>query len=115
MPIAFYIAARAQGPLAVACVWLIAQPILTSIPLLYVRRAVGLPLRAYVYNLRAPVVSSAVMIAAVVGAGQVVASQPALVRLLVLIATGAVVYPAVFMALFRDRVSDILALWRSRR
>jgi len=114
LPIAFYLAARFSGTLAVAGVWLIAQPVLTFVSLTNVRRAVGLPLRRYFASLRAPAVSSAVMAVVVFATELMLPSSLPIVRLIAMCFAGIVAYTATFVLLYRDRVSAFAAVWRSR-
>ena len=114
MPPAFYFAARGAGPIAVACVWFIAQPLLTGIPLLRMDSTIGLSAKAFVQQLRAPLVSAFVMCVGVYGVARLTSGLVPIVRLLVLILVGAVIYPTVFLVLFRSRVDAMKSLWRAR-
>jgi teichuronic acid exporter len=115
MPIAFYLAARLSGPMAVASVWLIAQPILMAVPLLKVRQAISLPVRTYLTSLRAPIVSSLGMVLAVLGADKLLYDAGAVTKLAVMCFGGAIIYVAIIWFGFRLRVEAMLAVWRSRR
>ncbi len=114
MPVAFYIAARFSGSFAVACVWLVAQPILMTLPLLHVRKAIGLPVRTYFGSLRAPACSVAVMAASVLITQKLMSSQTGLTRFAAMSVVGAVVYVTTFRMLFPDRVRAIVSVWKSR-
>lgn len=114
LPVAFYIAARLSGPLAVACVWLVAQPLLIAVPLLRVRRAVGLSVRAYAINLRAPVLSSIAMTLVVLSVELMLREVGSLMRLVAMSIAGVVTYSAVYTAFFRSRIHAIVAVWRGR-
>lgn len=114
MPVAFLIAARQSGSLAVAAVWLIAQPVLIGLPLFRMKRAIDLTLPAYFRSLKAPLVSALLMSACVGLLGSVVTPLVPILRLLVLCTVGAVVYVATFFVLFRDRVKAMTALWKAR-
>lgn len=114
LPIAFFLAARFSGTLAVAAVWLVAQPVLMGIPLLYVRAAIGLSLREYLYRLRAPAVSAVAMTVAVLSVERAAASLPLIARLALMCAAGAAAYPLCYTQLFRPRVDALVALLKSR-
>ena len=114
MPIAFYLAARFSGILAVAGVWLIAQPVLTFVALTNVRRAVQLPIRTYLVNLRAPAVSSVLMAGVVVSVGSMLTSAPPIAKLILMCAAGALAYMAAFLLLYRNRLTAFVTVWRSR-
>jgi len=114
MPIAFYLAARFSGILAVAGVWLFAQPVLTFIALTNVRRAVQLPIRTYLVNLRAPAVSSLLMAGVVSSVGSMLTTAPPIARLILMCAAGALAYTAAFLLLYRDRLTAFVNVWRSR-
>ena len=114
LPIAFYLAARFSGTLAVAGVWLIAQPVLTFVSLTNVRRAVGLPIRRYFASLRAPAVSSAIMAVVVFATDSMLSSSLPIVRLIVMCFAGILAYTATFVLLYRDRLSAFAVVWRSR-
>lgn len=114
LPVLFYVAARLSGSLAVAIVWIVAQPVLVGVPLLRMRETVGLSLREYLRCLRAPVYSSALMAAMVLALQEVLGGAPPLARLALLVAAGTVTYIGAFRLLFRDRVQSILSLWKNR-
>ena len=114
MPVAFYIAARLSGPLAVACVWLVAQPVLMGIPLVRVKQTIGLSISAYFRSLRAPLVCSMLMTVVVLGVQQFTGGLAPVVQLLAASLVGALVYAAAFRFLFRDRVVAIRSLWKTR-
>lgn len=114
MPVAFYLAARLSGPLAVAGVWLIAQPVLIAVPLIRVRRAVGISLGAYAANLRAPFISSLVMTLMVLGIDLTLRDRGSVVRLVAMVISGAITYVGVYTTFFRPRIDAIVAVWRSR-
>lgn len=115
LPIAFYVAARYSGVLAVASVWLVAQPFLVAYPLSRVKRTIQLSALEYIGRLRAPIVCTALMAGAVTMARPVAAEKlPPLLQLGALIGIGAVVYGASYWALFRQRVADIAAVWQVR-
>jgi len=115
LPIGFYVAARTSGPFAVACVWLLAQPLLVGYPLLKLRAAVGLSVREYLRNLLGPVVCTGIMIAVVLLLQRSIAnSVTPILQLVLLSMTGAVVYLLAFLLLFRPRIDAILSVWRDR-
>jgi teichuronic acid exporter len=114
LPICFFIAARYAGPKAVAAVWLLAQPVLMGVPLLRMEKTIGLSIPQYLASLRAPVLCSVVMAVVVWGLRVATVDVQPLVRLLLLSLSGAVVYMAAFLLLFRDRVDAIVSLWRDR-
>lgn len=114
MPIGFYCAARFSGTLAVAFVWLVAQPILMAVPLLSMRHTIQLSVRQYLMSLRAPLVCSALMAGVVIGVHAAVESMVPIVQVVVLSLTGAVTYVAAFALLFPGRIAAIRSLWRDR-
>jgi O-antigen/teichoic acid export membrane protein len=114
LPVVFYLAARFSGTLAVAGVWLLTQPVLTLVSLSNVRRAVQLPIRSYLMNLRAPVVCSALMAGVVVAAGRMFPSMPPIAKLSALCAAGAIAYMLAYLLLYRDRLSAYVLVWKAR-
>ncbi len=114
MPVAFYFAARYLGPLAVATVWLVAQPVLIGLPLLRMKQVIDLPLSTFVRRLKAPLVSAAVMSSFVFGATDLVTRLVPILQVVLLCSLGAVVYSAVYFGFFRERVHAIVALWKHR-
>ncbi len=114
LPICFVVAAKLSGPFAVACVWLVAQPILGGIPLLKLRSAIGLSVREYLRNLIAPLVCSLLMTGGVLALRPLIQNMAPIVQLLLLSVTGAVIYVAGFALLFRHRIDAILSVWRDR-
>ncbi len=114
LPTGFFIAARQSGPLAVACVWLLAQPMLVGVPLLKLRSSIDLSVRQYLRNLRAPFFCSLGMAAAVLGVRTRLHGVAPIVQLFVLCTLGAVVYLASFFLIFRARVNAIVSVWRDR-
>jgi O-antigen/teichoic acid export membrane protein len=114
LPLAFYGAARYSGILAVACVWLVAQPTLTGIPLLRMRPAIDLTIREFLFAMRAPIVSALLMTSVLLALRPFIAGLVPIVQLLLLCALGALVYVTAFLLLFGERVSAIRELWRDR-
>lgn len=114
MPIAFVFAARTYGALAVATVWLLAQPALIGLPLLRMKQAIGLTLPTYLRSLKAPLVSALVMSICVALLDQVTSSLVPILQLGILSGVGAAVYAAVFLGFFGARVRAIVALWKGR-
>jgi teichuronic acid exporter len=114
MPIAFFLAARYISPLAVAGVWLIAQPVLIGLPLLRMKQAIDLPVSTYIRRLKAPLVSAAVMSICVTVAADLVSSMVPILQVVMLCALGAIVYGFVYVVFYRDRVHAIVALWKHR-
>ena len=114
LPVTFYLAARFSVTLAVAGVWLIAQPVLTLVSLSNVRRAVQLPIRSYLVNLRAPVVCSALMAGVVIAVDSMLPSIPPIAKLIVLCAAGATAYMLIYLLLYRDRLTTFVTVWKSR-
>ncbi len=114
LPVAFIIAAKLAGPIAVACVWLVAQPVLVGVPVFKLRAAIGLSLREYLRNLMAPIVCVMLMSAAVLLLCSLLLELAPIVQVLLLSVTGAVVYVAAFALLFRPRIDQILSVWRDR-
>ncbi len=114
LPLGFIVAAKLSGPLAVACVWLIAQPLLVGVPLVALKQTIGLSIREYFSNLRGPFISSLLMTAAVLAVRVLMHDVAPIVQLLVLSCTGAAVYIASFFLLFRSRIDAIVSVWRDR-
>lgn len=114
LPVLFYIAARLAGPLAVAFVWLAAQPVLVTVPLLRLRSTIDLSLAQYLTELRAPAICTVLMAASVLVATPLLTSVAPIVQLTGLILLGAVVYVASMLLLFRQHVDAIAAVWRNR-
>ena len=114
LPVCFFIAARLSGPLAVAGVWLAAQPFLVGVPLLKLRASIGLSVREYLGNLRAPFLCSLAMAAAVLSARTQLTNVAPIVQLGLLSGLGAVVYVTGFILIFRNRVDAIVSVWRDR-
>ena len=114
LPPAFFFAAREAGPIAVACVWLIAQPILTGVPLLRMQDTIGLSVREFIANLRAPLIAALVMSLGVFVVGRVASGLVPIVQLLLLSLTGVLIYLTIFLVFFRRRVDAMMSLWRAR-
>lgn len=114
MPPAFYIAAREAGPIAVAGVWLLAQPVLTAVPLLRLQDTIGLSVKDFMLNLRAPLIASLLMSAVVFLTSRLTHDLVPIVRLLALSSIGAMIYLGTFFIFFRPRVEAMLSLWRAR-
>jgi O-antigen/teichoic acid export membrane protein len=114
MPLGFYVAAKFYGPLAVAAVWLLAQPVLMGVPLLRMRQTIDLPVSSYLRSLRAPIVCSFLMAGVVLVLAQVIRGVAPIVQLLALSATGAAIYVVSFRLLFRARINAIVSLWKDR-
>lgn len=114
LPVSFWLAARSHGAIGAALVWLVAQPFLVGYPLLRLRRAIDLSLREYARNLVAPVTATAIMLAAVFLLRAPVQTLQPTLQLVVLSLTGAAVYTASYLLLFRSRADAILSVWRNR-
>ncbi len=114
LPICFYAAARLSGTMAVACVWLFAQPVLMGVPLLRLKSTIDLSVGEYLRSLRAPVISALIMAAVVWGVRSFVADLTPFLQLLLLCCVGAVVYGTTFFVCFRARIDAIVSLWRDR-
>ena len=114
MPPAFYFAAREAGPIAVAAIWLLAQPVLTGVPLLRMQDTIGLSVKEFILNLRAPLIASLVMSAIVFLTERLTHNLVPIVQLLVLSLTGAMIYLGTFFVFFRGRVDAMMSLWRAR-
>ena len=114
LPLSFYLAARLSGPLAVAFVWLAAQPVLITIPLFRLRQTIDLSVFQYFRELRAPAACTALMAISVFIARGLLLSLAPIVQLLALILIGASVYIASMLLLFRGHVDAIAAIWRNR-
>jgi len=106
MPLALVAGAYLQGMAGVAAAWLVLAP-LTIFPLIIILlRAIHLPYRDYFAALIPSFVASAAMCVAVLAIRQwlLPAMWPAKILLAVQVATGGVVYGAVLMGFFRERV-----------
>lgn len=114
LPLGFFAAAKLSGPLAVAWVWLIAQPLLVGVPLVALKRSIGLSIRDYFGNLRGPLICSLLMTAAVLALRIVIHEVAPIVQLIVLSGAGALVYVASFVLFFRSRIDAIVSVWRDR-
>ena len=114
MPPAFYFAAREAGPIAVAAIWLLAQPVLTGVPLLRMQDTIGLSVKEFILNLRAPLIASLVMSVIVFLTERLTHNLVPIVQLLVLSLTGAIIYLGTFFIFFRRRVDAMMSLWRAR-
>lgn len=114
LPTLFFFAAKLSGPLAVAFVWLAAQPMLVAVPLLHLRTTIDLTLSEYLSNLRAPAVCTALMVASVLSVRSVTAAWSPVQQLSAFIAIGGIVYVGAVLLLFRSRVDAIASVWRNR-
>ncbi len=106
MPVAFAVGGRWQGTVGVAAAWVILSP-LTIIPLVIVLlRCIELPYLEYVGALTPALAGSIAMCAAVFGLGYRVqmAHWSAGTALTALVLAGALVYSAVVLGFFRERV-----------
>jgi teichuronic acid exporter len=114
LPASFYLAAKLFGPLAVACVWLGAQPVLIGFPLMRMKQTIDLSLMRYLRSLKAPVLSALLMCIAVMLMQGLVKGMVPILQLIALCAVGAVVYAVTYVTFFHDRVRAIRALWQDR-
>jgi teichuronic acid exporter len=114
LPILFYIAAKTVGPVAVAFVWLIAQPVLIGVPLMRLREVISLSLGEYLRNLKAPVVSALLMSGAVWLTRDLTTAVAPILQLCLAVSVGIVVYASAYLLIFRDRVRAIVSLWHDR-
>jgi PST family polysaccharide transporter len=104
MVTSFVIASR-WGPGAVAAAWLVMAPVTFVPPAVLLLRAIRLPFREYANVLAPSLVGSAVMVAAVLAvAGYLPQHAPAALRLAVQVAAGSVVYGAILLVFYRQRV-----------
>jgi len=114
LPVSFYFAARAGGPLAVAGVWLLVQPVMVVVLLSQMQTTIRLSILQYVKELRAPIVSSAAMTVAVLLTKNVVSGFTPLSQLMAMILTGVVVYPIAYRVGYANRARAIVLAWKSR-
>jgi O-antigen/teichoic acid export membrane protein len=114
LPPCFFVGATLNGPLGVATVWLIFQPLLVGYPLLRLKEVIDLTVGQYLTNLVAPAVSVLVMVVAVLLAQRMTAGVAPVPQMALLGVLGAIVYCAMYLGLFRPRVERILAVWRNR-
>jgi Polysaccharide biosynthesis C-terminal domain len=106
MPVAFFLAARWNGPSGVAAAWLTLSP-LTIVPLLIiVLRSIKLSFREYALALLPSVAGSTFMCIAVYAAAHWLSSMswPMAVRLAIQVSAGGAVYAGVILCFFRGRV-----------
>ena len=115
LPLAFFIAAKIWGPFAVACVWLIAQPVLVGVILSRVRDTLDLPVRRYLLQIRAPFVCSALMVGALALVRPFTSHLPPVLQLATLSLIGATLYITAFRTLYGERVTAIVAVLRRRK
>ena len=114
LPVSFFVAARLSGPFAVACVWLIAQPVLVTVPLVKLRATIDLSLAQFFQQLRAPLVCTALMILSLLLLRPSLHSLAPFVQLCCLILIGAVVYAASFFGFYRSRIDAMASIWLER-
>jgi O-antigen/teichoic acid export membrane protein len=114
MPIAFFFVARLSGRKVLASVWLIAQSIPMSVPMLKFRQPISIPLRTDLTSLRSPIVSSVGMVLAVLGGDTLLDDVDALTKRAVMCVGTTIVYVTMFWFGFRLRAQAVLPVWRSR-
>ena len=114
LPVAFLLAAKWGGPIWVAVVWLLAQPLLIAVPLAALRTAIDLTIPQYLVGLWPPVFCSAVMAITVFVLRSLLSGLPAVALLVVLSCIGAAVYVLSYRVLFPDPMRSLLVLWRDR-
>ena len=114
MPAAFFLAAKYSGPVAVAWVWIAAQPVLMGIPLGRVHAVIGVSVGEFVRGLRAPLLCSAGMGAVVMVLQFLLRDQSPIVLLAAMSVAGAVTYVSLFTLFFRERIEGFLRIWRER-
>ena len=114
LPASFYFAARIWGPFAVACVWLVAQPILVGVVLSRIRQTLDMPISEYLLRLKAPFVCSGMMVGVIVIVREFTGGMAPALHLITLSALGALVYVVAFRTLFSERITAILAILRTR-
>ncbi|MCU0636294.1 MAG: oligosaccharide flippase family protein [Gemmatimonadaceae bacterium] len=115
VPGLFWLAASMAGIIGVAAVWAVVQPALLLVPLLVARRAFGLSLRAYATTLAAPSLAAAVMATAVWTVAWLLRAEPAPLRAVAMIGTGAVTYVATLWLVSRERLLVLRGVWSTRR
>jgi teichuronic acid exporter len=105
MPLAFFAAARWNGPTGVAGAWIALSP-LTILPLLIILlRKIKLSYREYATALLPAVAGSAVMCLALFGMNnRLPMAWPAVVRLAIQVLGGGAVYAGFILCFFRERV-----------
>jgi len=114
LPLSFYVAARVSGPVAVASVWLLAQPVLVLVPLSRMRATIQLSIVEFLQQLRAPVFSSAGMTVVVFLVKHALVGVSPVGQVVAMVCAGAVVYPLLYRLLFADRARGIVSVWRTR-
>jgi len=115
LPVAFYVAGRSWGPFAVACVWLVAQPVLVGVVLRRVGRTLQLPVSEYLGRLKAPCVCSALMVLSIVLLRTVVDTPSQILRLTIFSFAGTAVYAGAFRVLYAKRIAAMVAILRTSR
>ncbi len=116
MPVAFYAAARWNGPNGVAAAWIAFSP-LTILPLLIILlRKINLPYREYATALMPAMAGSAVMCLALFAIkGRLPGTLNIQARLAIQVALGGTVYVGFIMCFFRARVLRYVNfVWRLR-
>ena len=111
MPIAFAIGAR-WGVEGVAVAWVVAYPVVTTPLFLKTMRHLKIRVRDYVDALRPALVSTAVMVLAVLALEWSATGLRPVVRLPLAVAVGAIAYAAVLFAAFRARVQTLVRVLR---
>ncbi len=105
MPLAFFVAARWQGPTGVAAAWIALSPV-TVLPLLIILlRKINLTYREYATALLPAVAGSVVMCLALFGMNnRLPVGWPLAARLAVQVLGGGAVYAGFILCFFRERV-----------
>ena len=115
MPIACLIGSR-WGPTGIAMAWLVVHPVQTYVTLSKVQRILDLRLRDYIGSLRLGIDGSIVMAVAVLMIREWLPVDSVVVRLIVEIVGGALVFIAVTLLLHLNRLKTIWAWFnRARR
>lgn len=112
-PIAFFAGSRYAGTAGIAGAWVVLYP-LSCIPLLYVACKVVTSWGKYWRALRGATIATIGMAIVVFATGRLISpAHPALLRLFIQAGVGAVVYSAILLTLFPNRIAAIRQTVRS--
>lgn len=114
LPIGFFLSAG-HGLTGIGAVWAILYPVVNIPPLLLGLRTVSVSLRGWLGALTPGLISSAMMIVAVVGLRWILRDRPAMLSLAGAAFSGAIVYGATLWFGFRRRVLDAIEFVRAVR
>ncbi|WP_448662066.1 lipopolysaccharide biosynthesis protein [Sphingomonas sp. CJ20] len=113
LPVAFGVGVHWGLPGLIAA-WFVAYPVYLAISTWRTLPVIGVRLRTLAEALAPPLVAASVMAGAVMLADQVLPPLPPVVRLAILVATGALTYAGWLMVFARPMVAAIVAMVRNR-